>query len=51
VWLVDLQNETVQAYSQPTLQGYSEIRQFWRGQTVTLETLPNVSIPVNDILG
>ncbi len=51
VWLVDLQNETVQTYSQPTLQGYSEIHQFWRGQTVTLETLPNVSIPVNDILG
>jgi Uma2 family endonuclease len=51
VWLVDLQNESVQTYSQPTPNGYSEIHQLWRGQTVTLQAFPDVSIPVNDILG
>lgn len=51
VGLVDLMSECVQTYSQPTPQGYSEIHQFWRGQSVTLTPFPDVSIAVNDILG
>jgi Uma2 family endonuclease len=51
VWLVDLQGECVQVYSQPTQQGYGAIHQFWRGQSVTLTPFPDVSIAVNDILG
>lgn len=51
VWLVDLLNECVQTYSNPTPQGYSEIHQFWRGQSVTVTPFPDVSVAVNDILG
>jgi Uma2 family endonuclease len=51
VWLVDLEGEGVQAYTQPTPQGYSEIHQLWRGQSIVLQPFPDVSIPVTDILG
>ncbi len=51
VWLVDLAGEGMQAYTQPTPNGYGEIRQLWRGQSVTLDAFADVSIPVTEILG
>ncbi len=51
VWIVNLQDNQVEVYRKPVAETYSSVQTFIAGQTVTIETLPNISIAVNDILG
>ena len=50
-WLVDLQNERVDVFTQPTPQGYRASRQIRRGDRLTSHSLPAASLFVNDMLG
>lgn len=51
VWLVDLGEECVRTNSKPSPHGYSEIRQYWRGDVVSAQAFPDLEIALNDILG
>jgi Uma2 family endonuclease len=50
-WLVDLQRERVDAYSEPVDGRYQPVRLFRRGQRLTLEALPRLALSVDAILG
>lgn len=51
VWIVNLQDECVEVYSEPDEHGYEMIRKFHRGKTLTSEMFPDVSISVEEIFG
>ena len=51
VWVVNLQDNQVEVYRNPTAETYSSVQTFIAGQILTIETLPNISIAVDDILG
>jgi len=50
-WLVDLQNERVDVFTDPTPLGYRESRQIRRGERLTSEALPAASLLVDEMLG
>jgi Uma2 family endonuclease len=51
VWLVDLGAERIEVYRQPAPDGYRETRLLRRGESTAVETLPDLAIRVDDILG
>ena len=50
-WLVDLQMERVEVFTQPTPQGYRASRQIRRGEQLISEALPTASLLVDEMLG
>lgn len=50
-WLIDLENDRVEIHSEPTENGYSLIKILHRGQEAASTVLPEIKIPVEDILG
>ena len=50
-WLIDLENDRVEIHSEPTENGYSLVKILHRGQTAESTVLPEIKIPVEDILG
>ncbi|WP_258359857.1 Uma2 family endonuclease [Moorella sulfitireducens] len=50
VWLVDLQAHQVTAYRQPSPSGYSEIKEYRRGDYIAPLAFPQLNIPVQDIV-
>jgi len=50
-WLVNLENERVDVFTQPTLQGYGTSRQLRRGERLASQALPAASLLVDEILG
>ena len=51
VWLVDINEQSVQVYREPTSDGYRSIQQFSRGQTLSIQAFPEINITVNEVLG
>jgi Uma2 family endonuclease len=51
VWLIDINNAYVEVYRQPTATGYQQIFKFYRGQTLSILTFPDINIAVDEILG
>ena len=51
VWLVNLNEECLEVYRQPTANGYEIVQTFQRGENVTIKALPNVTFTVDEILG
>lgn len=51
VWLVDLTDEGVEVYRRPTPQGYQEVQRLGRGQRVSSQTVSNLELAVDEILG
>ncbi|NEP05140.1 MAG: Uma2 family endonuclease [Okeania sp. SIO4D6] len=51
VWLVNLTEECLEVYRQPTANGYEIVQTFQRGETVEIQALPNVTFTVDEILG
>ena len=51
VWVVDLDAACVEAYSQPSKNGYKLIRRGYKGDALTLESFPDEFFNVDDILG
>jgi Uma2 family endonuclease len=50
VWLIDLAEQRVEVYRDPSAQGYRDQSRFTRGQTVRCGTLPTLTIPVEQVL-
>ncbi|MDB9447389.1 Uma2 family endonuclease [Anabaena sp. CS-542/02] len=50
VWLVDINSQIVEVYQQPTDTGYQLRQKFTAGQNLTILSLPDVNITVNQIL-
>lgn len=50
VWIASLPDNWVERYRNPGTDGYGEVRQFARGETISPRLLPNVQVNVNDIL-
>src|SRR5207245_1292498 len=51
VWLVDLNEETIEVYRQPANGGYPPASVFRRGQSLAPEAFPDVVLGVDAILG
>jgi Uma2 family endonuclease len=51
VWLIDLRQDLIEVYAQPSGGAYQVQRQARRGAQVAAETIPQLSLNVNDILG
>ena len=51
VWLVGLEAGVVEVYRGPTAQGYQEVSQLLRGQSVSSGALPGLELAVDEILG
>jgi len=51
VWVVDLPGEAVEVYRRPASGRYAEFRRFVRGKQIVLETFPDLTVAVNDVLG
>lgn len=49
-WLIDLTQNVVEQYTEPTEQGYRLMRQHYQGETLTSLTLPTVQVKINDLL-
>ena len=50
-WLVDLPGERVEVYRTPVSDGYRDVRVLQRGQSLTVETFPDLVLSVDEILG
>ena len=50
-WLVNLQNNTIEVHTEPRESVYSLIRVLRRGETIKSESVPNLQIKVDAILG
>ena len=50
VWIVNLQDNQIEVYRQPIDSTYSITQIFTKGDTLTIATLPEVTIAVSDIL-
>ena len=50
-WLVDLQNERVDVFTEPSPQGYRASRQLRRGERLASPALPAASLLVDEMLG
>jgi Uma2 family endonuclease len=51
VWLVDINEQIVEVYQQPTATGYQHIQKFSSGQTLSIQTFPDVNISITEIFG
>jgi Uma2 family endonuclease len=50
-WLVDVASSSLEDYRSPLAQGYYDFRSPRRGEQITLEAFPGLSLAVDDILG
>lgn len=51
VWLIDLADETIEIYREPSPRGYGEIRRAWRGNRLSTQAFPDIELAVDDVLG
>jgi Uma2 family endonuclease len=51
LWVVNLQDEEVEVYSQPAEGAYRLVRRAGRGETVNSESVPGLALEVNAALG
>ncbi len=51
VWLVDIVEQTLTVYRQPTSDGYREVLILHRGESLFLQSFPEIILTVDEILG
>ncbi|WP_413201225.1 Uma2 family endonuclease [Nostoc piscinale] len=51
VWLIDINEQVVEVYQQPTATGYQFMQKFSGGETLSIPSFPDVTITVNEIFG
>ena len=51
VWLVDLVEQYLEIYRQPSANGYQQIQQLHRNQHIFIQALPDLEIFIDNILG
>lgn len=50
-WIVDVNGETIEVYRDPGPDGYRDVRSYHRGDVISLLAFPDLTIPVDEILG
>ncbi len=50
-WIVDLPNQTVERYNDPSEEGYRRMERAGRGRSLTSEILPNLTLQTDAVLG
>jgi Uma2 family endonuclease len=50
-WLVDLDTRRIEVYRAPSAQGYQDTHVFTRGDTLSAAAFPDISLPVDQIVG
>lgn len=50
-WLVDVNGEQIERYTQPTPDGYAQVELFGRGASLTVPGFPETPFTINEILG
>jgi Uma2 family endonuclease len=50
-WLIDVARDLIEVYSHPANGRYQSFREARRGETLTLSSLPNFVVSVDDVLG
>ena len=50
LWLVKLQSGIVEVHREPTPEGYADVQRYGKGETLTIQALPNVRIATGDVL-
>lgn len=48
---MDINEQCVEVYQQPTTDGYRNIQKFTRGESFSIQAFPNVNITGDQILG
>jgi Uma2 family endonuclease len=51
VWLVDINEQVVEVYQQPTAAGYQFMQKFASGESLSIPGFPDVNISVDEIFG
>ena len=51
VWLVEVEEGSIDAYRTPSASGYLLRQRYLPGQTIALATGLNLSVPVHEVLG
>lgn len=51
VWIVDVARDLIEVYARPVNGRFQDFREARRGETLTLSSLPNLAVSVDDILG
>jgi Uma2 family endonuclease len=51
VWLVDINEQIVEVYREPTGDGYRNIQKFSIGQILSIQAFPEFNITVDEVLG
>ncbi len=50
VWLMDLESDSIAVHREPSSEGYRSVQILRRGQRLSLQAFPDVSIAVDDLL-
>ena len=50
LWIFVLETDEIEVSRQPTAEGYSDVRTYRRGDTLTIQELPDVRIAVGELL-
>lgn len=50
-WLIDLERSIVEVYRDPAAAGYQTVQVFRRGDRLALQAIPEILIPVDEIIG
>ena len=50
LWIFILASDEIEVHRQPTPEGYADVRRYRRGDTLTIEALPDVRLAVDDLL-
>ena len=51
VWLVDINEQCLEVYRDPTPTGYGTVEKLQRGEVVSISRIPGLNIQVDEILG
>ncbi|BAY47346.1 hypothetical protein SAMD00079811_49640 [Scytonema sp. HK-05] len=51
VWLVDINEQCVEVYREPTADGYQSVQKLTRGESLAIQAFGDVNITVDEILG
>ena len=51
VWIVDLNQNAIAVYREPSLSGYGQVQQLQRGQELAIQAFLDFSLAVDEVLG
>ncbi|MDY7048350.1 MAG: Uma2 family endonuclease, partial [Microcystis panniformis WG22] len=51
VWIVNLKEECLEVYRYPLHDSYQDIQKYYRGESILLESFPDIEFTIAEILG